>query len=77
MNETDFNVLIVCAVRYALGRRTYIVSEVTDIAKKNIHSMEPCTKKVIIDSIQGTENLGDFCDRQKWEELLKLLKISM
>jgi hypothetical protein len=77
MNEKDFNTLIVCAVRYALGRRTYIVSSITDIAKENIGIMQTNTKRAIINSILLTEDLGDSFDKKKWEELFMLLKNSL
>ena len=77
MNEKDFNTLIVCAVRYALGRRTYIVSSVVDIAKENIGIMQTNTKRAIINSILLTEDLGDSFDKKKWEELLMLLRNSL
>lgn len=77
MNEKDFNTLIVCAVRYALGRRTYIVSSITDIAKENVDIMQINTKRAIINSIQQTEDLGDSFDKKKWEELLMLLRNSL
>ncbi len=77
MNEKDFNTLIVCAVRYALGRRTYIVSSVVDIAKENISIMQTNTKRAIINSILLTEDLGDSFDKKKWEELFMLLRNSL
>lgn len=77
MNEKDFNTLIVCAVRYALGRRTYIVSSVVDIAKENIGIMQTNTKRAIINSILLTEDLGDSFDKKKWEELFMLLRNSL
>ena len=77
MNEKDFNTLIVCAVRYALGRRTYIVSSVVDIAKENISIMQTNTKRAIINSILLTEDLGDSFDKKKWEELFILLRNSL
>lgn len=77
MNEKDFNTLIVCAVRYALGRRTYIVSSITDIAKENIGIMQTNTKRAIINSILLTEDLGDSFDKKNWEELLMLLRNSL
>lgn len=77
MNERDFNTLIVCAIRYALGRRTYIVSSVVDIAKKNIDIMQNNTKRAIINSIQQTDDLGDSFDKKEWEKLLKLLTNSI
>ena len=77
MNEKDFNTLIICAVRYALSRRTYIVSSVVDIAKENISIMQTNTKRAIINSILLTEDLGDSFDKKKWEELFILLRNSL
>ena len=77
MNEKDFNTLIICAVRYTLGRRTYIVSSVCDIAKENISIMQTNTKRAIINSILLTEDLGDSFDKKKWEELFILLRNSL
>lgn len=63
------------AFRYALGRRTYAVSDVVDailkqwpaITDKTINMM----KKEIEEAIDKG-HAGDFCDVQEWRKILEL-----
>lgn len=63
-----------CSVKYALGRRTYIVGVVTDFITENIKELTPKTKAVIIRDIEECNDLGDDCDKEDWKELLNKLK---
>ena len=78
--------MAVSAVRYCLGRRTYIVSDcqewLCDIwdklpekAKAIIqHDVEGAFKRDDEDRASGKEykTLGDGCDRSEWEQVRKL-----
>ena len=74
--------ILVCAVRYALGRRTYIVGVVCDYVKAKIRTL---SKHCIIILIRDIEEemerchrlgytLGDDCDEREWIKLLEVLK---
>ena len=90
MKEKDIEVLLVCSVRYAIGRRTYIVGEVCDIVRSQKHLSEKCLNNIIktIERAKAEEKilyihkphktllkpLGDDCDKQDWLDLLEWCK---
>ena len=82
LDVDDLNDLIVCAFRYALGRRTYIVHTITEIIKANLSALESRTIEVMLRDIEsqheyekvGIEKaFGDDCDRERWMEVEVLL----
>ena len=73
-NQTDLSMLLVSAERYALGRRTYIVSWTCDVIKNNLHLLTKKDKDVMIRDIESAVNYGDSCDEREWKKLLKVLK---
>ena len=75
-NQTDLSMLLVSAERYALGRRTYIVSWTCDVIKNNLHLLTKKDKDVMIRDIESAVNYGDSCDEREWKKLLKVLKES-
>lgn len=48
----DEQVLILCAVRYAMGRHTYMPSLVCDVIRSHIDELEPCTARMIARDIR-------------------------
>jgi len=71
MNE-DLEIIYVCAVRYALGRRSYVPSTVCDYLMT-----QKLSKKcmgVIIRDIKECENYGWDCDKKQWMKLLAHLE---
>lgn len=74
--------ILICAVRYALGRMSYVVGDVCKyVASKKDTLSKPC-KNVIIkdieDEIEMYHRLGRTCgmvsDELDWLELLDVLK---
>ena len=59
-------VLIECSVRYALGRRTYIVGNIVKEVLSNLPNMSRRAKSVIYRDISKCEDLGDRTDRDNW-----------
>ena len=75
MNDDDMDILLLCAFRYALGRRTYIVSWIADIIIDNWSSLKPRSKKIILKEIKEAIENGEFyigmkCDEQDWRRVL-------
>ena len=74
----------VCAVRYALGRRTYMPGLVTDWIKANFTGKIPKgTCEIMLRDIQEQremgerakyDSLGDPCDVRTWEKFEVWLK---
>lgn len=74
--RTDLSMLLVSAQRYALGRKTYIVSWTCDVIKNNLKLLTEKDKKVMIRDIESAISYGDSCDENDWRELLEILKES-
>ena len=77
--------ILICAVRYALGRMSYMVDEICRYVtfKRKALSME-CLEIIIRDieeELQRYHNSGQMlgmeCDEKLWTRLLELLKTEM
>lgn len=74
--------ILICAVRYALGRRSYIVNVVCNhINRKRKELSEKCKAIIIRDIEEGFklyhrlgETLGDSFDEKTWKRLLVELR---
>ena len=75
--DKDFELICISAVRYALGRRTYIVGVVCDFVKRYIKLLSDKSIYVLIADIeaydkdivfngQSYNQLGDDCDARNW-----------
>lgn len=73
---TDYEHMLISALRYALGRRTYIVEITMEYIEAEIPKLsEQCTKIMIGDILQQEKyGYGDECDRADWMHLLAKLK---
>lgn len=79
---SDDELIVACAVRYALGRMSYIVGVVCDyVASKKDTLSQNCIKIIIRDIEEEMEHyhrlghaLGMECDEKHWEKLLCELK---
>ena len=72
----DISAMLVSAVRYALGRKTYIVGWTCEFITNNLHLLTKANMKVIIRDIeeQAEFGYGDKCDKEDWLKLLNTLK---
>lgn len=68
--DVDFSELANCAVRYALGRATYVSFSIPRIVLGRIHFMTTNSLKVIVRDIASyKENYGKIgmeCDESNW-----------
>lgn len=71
---TDHEEIMICAERYALGRRTYIVGSVVDYIGRRLNDMSDQCIKILTNDIESQDNYGDNCDKEKWMWLLDKLK---
>ena len=69
----DFNTIIICAVRYAIGRRTYITNDISNIVECYINNLTASTLNNIKREIKNAPSLGDDCDAVCWRSLLKTI----
>lgn len=73
---TDYERMMVSALRYALGRRTYIVKMTCNYIAAEIPKLSDHCKAVMIKDIEEQERFGygDPCDKADWMRLLEQLK---
>ena len=74
--KEDLSAMIVGAERYALGRRTYIVSWTCEFIIKNLHLLTEKDKSVMVRDIKNAIDYGDECDKICWTNLLNILEKS-
>lgn len=72
---THLRSLILSAVRYSLGRRTYIAQETAEIVMAHREALSPNDRIVILRDIREATSLGDGCDAREWLALASALEI--
>lgn len=74
MNNEFEQTIWICALRYALGRRTYITGVVSDYILSRSGELTEKTISVMVRDIETCDNYGDECDKKHWMKLLSDLK---
>lgn len=72
IDDPEFGLVVSCAVRYGLGRMTYIVAAITDYIIPLVPYMDLQTLYCMnrdITSHAETNDLGMKCDAEHWLEL--------
>ena len=79
--ETDkyFGMICVCALRYCMGRQTYMPTLVQDFCRRHIARFDDNTIRTMIDDIDFAERTGqsmgdDEIDRPDWYRFKKILE---
>ena len=69
---TDYEHIVISAVRYVLGRMTYIVELTVNYILEEIENDELSDRclDVIRKDIKETQNYGMDCDKAQWLKLL-------
>lgn len=70
----DFNALIICSFRYALGRSSYMPSWISDIISANKDYITNNTINIMIEEIETAPYYGDDCDKRMWFDLKQELE---
>lgn len=73
---TDYEHIVISAVRYALGRMTYIVEITVNYIMQQIEDdklSDQCLG-IIRKDIKEAKNLGMECDREQWLKLQKRIE---
>lgn len=74
--------ILICAVRYALGRQSYIVGEICDYVYDKRKELSKECKDIIVKDIldvcelyrRAGSTLGTVCDERSWLELVERLR---
>ena len=69
----DYGLIVGSAVRYALGRRTYIVSTTVDYAIRHMDELPGLIRTVMLRDIDECSDLGAETDRLNWQRLRETL----
>lgn len=75
--KEDLSMIIVSAVRYALGRKTYIVQWTCEFVENNLNLLTEKDIQVMMRDIKLQDDhygLGDDCDIKCWYGLLNKLE---
>ena len=70
---SDYENIVISAVRYALGRMTYIVDLTVKYVIREIEEdkLSDYCLQIIRADIIGTKDLGMYCDETAWFNLLE------
>lgn len=73
---TDYEHIVISAVRYALGRMTYIVELTVNYILQEIENdkLSDCCLNIILKDIKEAKNLGMECDREQWLKLFNRIE---
>lgn len=82
VNSDDFNVLLICTVRYAMGRMSFIVGQTSGFVKNYWPTLTASTKEVIIRDVNDELDkvlrnngfLGAKMDHDVWVNLLNWMQ---
>ena len=80
--DKDFETILICAVRYAIGRKTYIPSMVIDYITPLLPYLSEDVLKLIANEIIGCYTyegaLGDeMIDKPYWEQFLRKIRLEI
>ena len=73
---SDYEHIVISAVRYALGRMTYIVEQTVNYILQEIEDdklSDQCLN-IIRKDIKSTKNYGMECDKKQWLKLLERIE---
>jgi len=73
--NVDNQITLMCAVRYALGRKTYAVSCVSNVLIDCWDALNKSNKERIVEEIKEAikkEEAGMECDVRNWQRILLL-----
>lgn len=69
--NNDFGAVLICAVRYCIGRQTYMPELVINFTRPLLSKLDDKTLYVMARDIAETDNLGDAeIDAPMWTEFL-------
>jgi hypothetical protein len=71
---TDEEQIMISAVRYALGRKTYIVGVTVDYMLEKLSTMSKQCRGVMLTDIQSTDDYGMDMDKKEWKKLESALE---
>ena len=74
LSADNASMLLISATRYALGRRTYIVSWTCEMIRAIAAKIPLSQRKVLIQDISECKDYGHTCDERDWKTVLQWLE---
>lgn len=74
IDQVEAYLLLVSAVRYALGRQTYIVRSTCESVRKLAKHLDICQLEVILRDVSECRDYGSAADQRKWLSLAEFLR---
>ena len=78
IKSDDFGTLAICALRYCMGRQTYMPGAVRDVVKPHLRDMDDRDIKVMWEDCERQKEWNDFgdpvIDKPGWLEWAKTIK---
>ena len=71
LSEDDFNTLVVCAFRYALGRETYVVDDVAGIIEAHLDKLTEQTLQCLKQDFERQHDFEQYVPRTFWADFDK------
>lgn len=71
ISHRDFGTLCICALRYCMGRRTYMPSLVQGIVRSHFFDLADEDLRILRNDKQWQSDMelyGDPCDKTSWEK---------
>lgn len=69
-SDHETGIVVLCAIRYCIGRRTYMPGLLTDWVRRHWGKLSEKDRALILRDVQEVcdrpETLGDDCDRNTW-----------
>lgn len=83
ISQDELSLFLICLLRYALGRRSYVVTDATLKIEKYFHKLTVWERDRVIQEIQealdaanrGNRHVGDKIDHDAWEACVERLKV--
>lgn len=72
--DEDFGIVVNSALRYAIGKRSYMTASVINFVRKNMKCLDYETLEVAIQDIEEKLLSGKIDDPPKWEKLKEELQ---
>lgn len=71
-SDSDTGFIILAAIRYAIGRRTYAPELITEWVKRYWHLISPSDRvliqKTVTEAFEEDRDFGDDCDIETWKK---------
>ena len=78
ISKEDFGLLCVCAIRYCMGRETYMPELIQGIVKENLKNITDKDLGVMISDCEWQKDVGmygdPYMDKPGWQLFAKKLK---